>query len=360
MALAQAYALHFPDTPLRADVAQEQVWQKLEALAHHLSANPPARGLLQRLFAKPPAKIRGLYIHGDVGRGKTMLMDLFFDEVINWPKRRMHFHAFMQQVHGLRNAIKAHDVIARIADQLAHQAKLWCLDEMQIVDIADAMIVGRLYEALQSRGVILVTTSNLPPERLYHNGLNRGLFLPFIEKLQQTLDVVALDSRQDYRLGRVKAHDTFIHPLGPQATRQFEDLWNGLTDHDAGQPLDLAILGRTLTVPRAAHGCARFTFHQLCVNPLGPADYLALAHNFKTIFISGIPVLKVSQRNEAKRFILMIDNFYDARTRIVATAQTAAEGLAPKSQHGFEFKRTISRLKEMQSASWWGKTLAET
>jgi cell division protein ZapE len=353
-----AYAAALAEGRLKPDAAQYQVWQRLEKLNLSLATQP--KSFWQRMSRTSSPPPRGLYIHGEVGRGKTMLMDLFFNSVQGIPKRRVHFHAFMQEVHAKRSALRSDDVINTIADDLASDSTLLCLDEMQITDIADAMIIGRLFEALEKRGMCVVTTSNVPPEGLYKDGLNRQLFLPFITKLQNSLDVISLDSPHDYRLGRIKSHETFITPLGPQSTARLDRLWHDLTDGDTAEPMDIEILGRTLHVPAAAHSCARFSFSSLCESPLGPPDYLVITKTFRTVFIDGIPVLKTSQRNEAKRLVLMIDTFYDAGTRLVATAAAAPEGLYPKGQHGFEFKRTISRLREMQSASWWGKAIPET
>jgi cell division protein ZapE len=338
---------------IRPDRDQERVLQACIRLARELEAQNQSRSLLKRWFGNAPNPPRGLYIHGDVGRGKTMLMDLFFDSVNFRPKRRIHFHAFMQEVHARRTHLKSEDVINDIADDIARQAKLLCLDEMQIVDIADAMIIGRLFEALLQRGVCFVTTSNLPPEDLYRDGLNRQLFLPFIAKLRESLDIVSLDSAIDYRLGRIKARDTYLYPPTAEHRVAFNTVWNELTDNAAGKSETLEILGRKLIVPKAAHGCAAFTFLELCGEALGPPDYLTIAKTYRTVFISGVPRLKAHQRNETKRFILMIDTFYDAGTRLVALAEDTPEALFPKNQHAFESKRTISRLREMQAASWW-------
>jgi cell division protein ZapE len=235
-----------------------------------------------------------------------------------------------------------------------------CLDEMQIVDIADAMIVGRLYEAMLARGILLVTTSNLPPDGLYRDGLNRDLFQPFIDLLKDHMHVISLDAKKDYRLGRVRARETYLHPATAENRVAFNALWKDLTDGAMGHSETLEVMGRKRVVPKVAHACASFTFFELCGEALGPADYLAIAKAYRTIFISGLPKLKAHQRNEVKRFILMIDTFYDAGTRIVALAEAAPETLFPKNQHSFEAQRTISRLKEMQSAHWWGQTIVDT
>jgi cell division protein ZapE len=244
-------------------------------------------------------------------------------------------------------------VIADIADELSSKAKLLCLDEMQISDIADAMIIGRLFEALHARGVCIVTTSNLPPDGLYKEGLNRQLFIPFIEWMNEHLDIVHMDDGVDYRLGRMASRQSYL--VGNH-TSEMNDLWNELTDHALGQAMAIEVLGRKLEVPKAAHGCARFTFAKLCENPLGAPDYLALARNFRTIFIDQVPIIKAGNRNEAKRFILMIDTFYDSKLKLVIEATAPPEKLYPAGQHAKEFARTVSRLKEMQSASWWKAT----
>ena len=347
---------------IRPDAAQRAVVVKLDALATELAKSAPSSGLFGR-FRKPPPPPRGLYIHGEVGRGKTMVMDLFYETVEAAPKRRVHFHAFMQDVHKrLHEARQSHaqDAIVPVAKALAKEARLLCLDEMQITDIADAMIIGRLFEGLLAAGTVIVTTSNLAPDHLYRNGLNRQLFLPFIALIKQRLDVVSLQSPTDYRLGRVKAHETFLTPLSPETDARLQDLWQRLTDTAQGHPQDIDVLGRKLHVPQAAHGCARFSFAELCEQPLGPPDYLALAQNFQILFLEHIPELNPDRRNEAKRFVLLIDTLYDSKVRLVATSAQAPEGIYPAGDHAFEFGRTVSRLKEMQSASWWGKKIAET
>jgi cell division protein ZapE len=358
MDMLQAYRTKLADHHLQPDEGQAQVARKLAELCTILnSAAPSHQGALSKLFSKKSAPPRGIYIYGDVGRGKTMLMDLFFEQVEGWPKRRIHFHAFMQDVHKAR---AQHKTIEHIADQLAVDANLLCLDEMQIVDIADAMIIGRLFEAMLARNIVMVTTSNLPPDGLYKDGLNRDLFLPFIAMLNQHLDVVSLDSLKDYRLGRIRANNTYLYPATADNRVIFNTHWQALTEGAQSRIDQLEVLGRKLTVPKAARNCASFTFFELCGEPLGPPDYLAIAAAYRTVFISGVPKLKAQQRNETKRFILMIDSFYDARTRLVILADAPVDSIFPKNQHSFESGRTISRLKEMQSASWWGKTIVDT
>ena len=346
---------------LAPDPAQRAVVARLDQLADALKSTAPS-GLFSK-FKKPPPPPKGLYIHGEVGRGKTMLMDLFHATADVTPKRRVHFHAFMQEVHKrLHAARQSHtqDAIAPVAKAIAREARLLCLDEMQITDIADAMIVGRLFEGLLAAGTTIVTTSNLAPDELYANGLNRQLFLPFIRLIASKLEVVSLDSPTDYRLGRVKAHETFLTPLSRETDARLQDLWVRLTDTERGQPREIDVLGRKLHVPQAAGRAARFTFAELCEQPLGPPDYLALAANFRLLFLEHIPALGPDRRNEARRFVLLIDTLYDGKVRLVATSAQAPEGIYPEGDHAFEFGRTVSRLKEMQSASWWGKKIVET
>ena len=356
--LLAAYAEKITGGELRSDPAQADVVAKLDSLAIKLEAHE-RRGFFGKLLGGSQAP-RGLYIYGDVGHGKTMLMDLFFESLDMQAKQRIHFHAFMLDIHVRRQALKTGDVIGEITEDIAGKVHVLCLDEMQISDIADAMIVGRLLEALMAQGVVIVTTSNLPPDQLYKDGLNRNLFLPAIAMLNAKLDVVSLPSPMDYRLGRVKAWESFISPLGPKADAHIQTMWERLAETPKGKPVELAVLGRGLHVPESAHGCARFSFAELCEAPLGPPDYLALAAAFKTIFIEGIPALKTSQRNEAKRFVLLIDTLYDAHVRLVASAAQPPERIYPKGDHRFEFARTVSRMQEMQSASWWGQNIIET
>jgi cell division protein ZapE len=351
-----AYAERMRTGDLRADDAQIAVIASLERLARELEARSQ-RGLIGKLF-NGAAPVKGAYIHGDVGRGKTMLMDLFFETLKVRAKRRIHFNAFMQDVHRRRAATSATDVLTLIARDMREEFTVLCLDELQVNDIADAMILGRLFEALTGQGVTIVTTSNLAPDKLYKDGLNRDLFLPAIAMLKERFEVIPLAGERDYRLGRVKARETFI--TGRNAEERLQEIWEQLTETSRGKPLDLSVLGRKLHVPEASHGCARFAFHDLCERPLGPADYLALARNFRTIFIAGIPALKIGQRNEAKRFVLLIDTLYDAKTRLVATSAKAPEAIYPKGDHSFEFARTVSRLNEMRGAAWWGHEIVET
>jgi cell division protein ZapE len=361
-AVLDAYERRVASGGLKPDAGQRSVADRLDALASALQQTEPHRSLLSRLRKAPPPP-RGIYIHGDVGRGKTMLMDLFHATVDVGRKRRVHFHAFMQDVHARLHATRqdhSQDAIAPVARALAEQARILCLDEMQISDIADAMIVGRLFEALLSHGTVIVTTSNLPPEELYRDGLNRQLFVPFTSLMRERLEVISLDSPVDYRLGRVKAHETFLTPLSSENDAKLQDMWERLTDTNKGSPASLEVLGRKLSVPQAAAGCARFSFEDLCGQPLGAADYLALAAKYRVLFVEHIPALAPEQRNEAKRLVLLIDTLYDGEIKLVATSAQPPDGICPAGDHALEFDRTVSRLREMQSAQWWGKKIAET
>ncbi|MBC8038343.1 MAG: cell division protein ZapE [Rhizobiales bacterium] len=365
MTLIDVYNARVAAGEVKADAGQAAIIAKLSRLEHGFEAATVDResGLIARWFRQPATSApSGIYIHGEVGRGKTMLMDMFCSNARIEPKRRVHFHAFMQDVHARLHAArrKTRDAIAPVAASIAAEAKLLCLDEMQVGDIADAMIVGRLFEALLAKGTVVVTTSNAAPDGLYRDGLNRQLFLPFITLLREKLDVVALEGGTDYRLGRVKGHETFITPLNPAADDKVQELWRRLTDTEQGKTMEIDVLGRKLGVPQAAHACARFSFAELCEAPLGPPDYLSIARNFRTVFVEHIPALGPAQRNEAKRFVTLIDTLYDAQVRLVASSANAPERIYPAGDHRFEFSRTVSRLREMQSASWWGKKIVET
>ncbi|RZA16966.1 MAG: cell division protein ZapE [Lysobacteraceae bacterium] len=332
---------------LKRDAAQDAVMTRLDALARKLGEK---RGFSLFRKAQP---VKGLYVWGDVGRGKTLLMDLFFDAVRVSSKRRAHFNRFMMDVHARIHAERQRaghaDPIPVVAQVLAAEARLLCFDEFQVTDVADAMILGRLFEALLALGVTIVATSNTPPERLYAGGLNRQLFLPFIAVIEQRLAVVALNGPTDYRLQRLSGVPVYITPLGPQADAAMDAAWMRLTDTARGKPCTLAVLGRSLPVPQAARGVARFDFAELCDRPLAAADYLTLAQAFHTILLDHIPIMTDNMHNVARRFTLLVDTLYDEGVKLVCSAAAAPEGLFTTGINSDAFRRTVSRLAEMQS-----------
>lgn len=346
---------------IRADPAQEAAVARLDALHHALRGyRPPApNGLLARLGlggrSDDPAP-RGLYLHGPVGRGKSMVMDQFFAAAPVEAKRRVHFHGFMLEVHqrlaAQRRRHRQQDPLPPLARELADQAWLLCLDEFHVRDVADAMILGRLFEALLGCGVVVVATSNFPPERLYEGGLNRDRVRPFIELLRTRLDVVALDGPTDYRLERLRDVPVYLHPLGPATDARLGEIFTALTDGEAGLADEIAIGSRCLVVPRAARGVAWFDFAELCEQPLGAADYLALTERYHTVVLAGVPRLTPDRRNEARRLITLIDALYDRRINLVIGAAQPPEALYPDGEGAFEFRRTASRLAEMQSRDY--------
>ena len=353
--LTQIYEDRVAEGALRADPAQHAVLPALEELRQWLQANAGRKvGLFAGLFAKPVAPPPGMYLWGGVGRGKSMLMDLFTEHTAIAQKRRVHFHAFMQEIHrGMHEARKTgvDDALAPVADAVAREVRLLAFDEMQITDITDAMIVGRLFERLIAAGVVIVTTSNRPPEDLYKNGLNRALFLPFIGLLRDRMQVVELESPNDYRQHRLEGAQVYFHPAG-KAGPQIAAIWADLTGGAAGVPLRLPVNGREVELPRFANGVGRATFWDLCARALGPADYLAIAGAVRVLILEDIPQLSASNYNEAKRFVTLIDAVYEARVRLIASAADVPERLYIEGEGTFEFERTASRLREMQSADW--------
>jgi cell division protein ZapE len=355
MTLTEIYDGKTAEGTLRADAGQRALLPMLEDLRIWLEANATRKvGLFAGLFAKPVTPPRGLYLWGGVGRGKSMLMDLFFQQTAIPQKRRVHFHAFMQEVqHALHEARKTgvDDPLAPVAEALTRNLRLLCFDEMQITDITDAMIVGRLFEKLMAAGVVIVTTSNRPPEDLYKDGLNRALFLPFIEMLNTHLQVIEIESVEDYRQHRLTGAQTYFHPAG-RAREAISAIWADLTGNAAGEPLTLTVNNRTTGLPRFANGIGRATFWDLCAKPLGPADFLAIASAVRVLILEDVPQLSASNYNEAKRFVTLIDSLYEAKTKLIISAADEPEMLYSEGTGSFEFERTASRLREMQAADW--------
>lgn len=346
---------------LRPDPAQRMVAERLDRLAAELEVEHPPGGLLGRLRRRRPTPPRGLYIWGGVGRGKSMLMDLLYASVAIAAKRRVHFHAFMLEVHARLAAERAKekgDPIAPVATAIAGEARLLAFDEMVVNNMADAAILSRLFTALIDAGTVVVATSNRAPADLYRDGLNRQLFLPFIALLEARLDVLPLDGPTDYRLQRLGGFPTWYSPLGDAATRAVARAFFRLTDYppeDAANvpACDLSVSqGRALHVPKALKGVAVFSFKRLCGSPRGAADYLAIAHTFHTVIVVGIPVMGPERRNEAARFVTLIDTFYEQKVKLLATAAAEPEALYLAGDGAFEFARTVSRLTEMRSAHY--------
>jgi cell division protein ZapE len=351
---------------IEPDAAQEKVAGAFADLEQRLARYKPLRrqGLLGRLFAdKDEAPPRGLYVHGDVGRGKTMLMDLFFQHSPVEHKRRAHFHEFMAEVHEriygfrqniARGEIAEGDVIALTAASIFDQAWLLCFDEFHVTDIADAMILGRLFARLFELGTVVVATSNVAPDDLYKGGLNRALFLPFIAQISQYMEVLRLDARTDFRLEKLAGVKMWLVPADAAADAALDKAWIKMTGDAPRKPRDISIKGRILHVPCSANGVARFSFADICEKPLAASDYLRLARDYHTIMIDRIPVMDYAERNAAKRFITLIDTLYDNRVKLLASAQVDPLSLyvASEGNEANEFKRTASRLIEMSSESY--------
>ncbi len=352
----------------KRDPAQFAIARRFDHLSAELLASRPSRktNALGWLFAsrkKDHPPVKGLYIHGGVGRGKTMLMDMFFEAVPIQRKRRAHFHEFMADVHEriykhrqkLKNGeTKQADPIPPVASELFGEARLLCFDEFTVTDIADAMILARLFSELFAKGCVLVATSNVAPDNLYRDGLNRGLFLPFIDLLKANTEIISLDTDTDYRLTKTDGNPVWISPLGPDADASMDKAWARETAGTVIAPAEVPRKGRKIPVPAAAGKAARFSFADLCQQPLGAADYLAILERYTTLFVDHVPHLGPHMRNETKRFILLVDTLYDNGARLFASAAAEPQTLLTlkKGTEGFEFDRTVSRLIEMQSAEY--------
>ncbi len=350
------------------DVAQLAVVDRLARLEdrlveYRLARKSSSLGWLFGSRETGETRIKGLYVHGDVGRGKTMLMDLFFEASPVVRKRRTHFHEFMidvhERIHAFRQKMKlgehaGKDPIHLVAIELVQEAWLLCFDEFHVTDIADAMILGRLFAQLFEHGVVVVATSNVPPEELYRDGLNRALFVPFIHLLERHLTVARLAARTDFRLEKLAGMPVWYAPADAAADGALDDAWRRLAGENDGATQKLPLKGRIVRVPRAAMGVARFKFRELCEEPLAAADYLRIAHEYHTVILDRIPVMTFESRNAAKRFIILVDTLYDMNVKLIASAAAEAEGLY-RADEGFEareFKRAASRLIEMRSQAY--------
>jgi cell division protein ZapE len=358
---------------LKPDPEQARVAAALDGLSHALKHYRPVSGnggLVSRLLLRrPPEPPLGLYVHGAVGRGKSLLMDLFFAAAPVEKKRRVHFNSFMmdahQRIHEWRNLSDderaarpefvreaGDDPIAPVAKHIFGQGWLLCFDEFQVTDVADAMILGRLFEKLFALGAVIVATSNTPPDRLYEGGLNRQLFLPFIAMIKEKLAVLELGGGQDYRADRMAGLHLYNTPLGREADAAMDRAWKDLTNGAPAREMSLEVYGRPFVVPRAARGVARFSFDALCGEARSAADYIVLARNFHTLLLDHIPILAEHNANEARRLTLLIDTLYDERAKLVVSAAAPPQQLFPGAGENGWFERTASRLLEMQSADY--------
>lgn len=370
IAVRTAYQDRLTSGEIAPDAAQAGAIEALSRLEGELNALAEPSFSLPFLHRKraPPL---GVYLYGPVGRGKSMVMDLFFDSAPASRKRRVHFHAFMAETHALIDAWRKGDAVARkaafgqahsgkggddpiapVAHHLAQGAALLCFDEFHVTDIADAMILGRLFEALWAEGVVIVATSNRAPDALYEDGLNRQLFLPFIEMLKARMEVVRVDGPKDFRLDRLKGRRVYFAPVDSATQAGFDALWSALLDGAQETGDTLEVLGRRIRLPHTLGGHLRSSFVSLCGQALGSQDYLALAKRFHTVFLEDVPVLGSERRNEAARFVSLIDALYEAKCKLVVLASAEPEALYPAGDGSFEFERTASRLQEMRSADY--------
>ena len=376
----EAYHLMLEKGELKADAIQASIIDKLQVFHDDLkkyeteSLKKPS--FFSKIFLKSSKTNapRGLYIYGGVGRGKSMLMDLFFSHAPIALKRRVHFHSFMLEIHSFLHQWRYIDADSRIAllgtdeddpvpplaKKISHESLLLCFDEFQVTDVTDAMLLGRLFKELFDRGVVMVLTSNRIPDDLYKDGLNRSLFLPAIELLKERLQVTALDGIVDYRLERMKGVKTYHFPLNKRSTSLLSRAFWQLTDHEVDDRSEvgsevITVQGRELTIPVASRGVAVVSFKKICVAALGAADYLGIALRYHTVIMVGIPKMGVEKRNEAKRFVIFIDALYENNVKFLCCAEVSAEKLYEEGHGHFEFQRTVSRLMEMQSQEYLSK-----
>lgn len=344
---------------LQPDAAQAEAASALGQFSEKLKGYRPAatRSLVQRILTRGADGLSatGFYLYGDVGRGKSMLMDLFFAETQVAKKRRVHFHQFMLEIHARLHDMKdkaAGDALPQLARDLAQDCWLLCFDEFHVSNIADAMILGRLFSALFDAGVVIVATSNWPPQDLYKNGLQRDRFLPFIEIILHRMTVYNLNGLVDHRYEQTRDLATYIHPLGDSATQALQGVFFRLTQDASPEALVLPVQGRELRITHAAHGVGYFNFAELCENALGAADYLAIAECLHTIILDGVPVLAAERRNETLRFMTLIDALYEAKVKLYMASAAPVDRLYPSGEHHYAFQRTLSRLMEMQGAEY--------
>lgn len=351
--MLDAYAATLAARGYVADAAQMAAAQRLQRLYTDLLAFKVARRNTFRRLISRSAPPRGVYFWGGVGRGKSFLMDCFYDSVPYRRKRRIHFHAFMQQVHRQLEELKGEaDPMDALAAGVARDVRLLCFDEFHVSDIADAMILGRLLQALFNRGVVFVMTSNYPPDRLYPNGLQRDRFLPTIALLKEKLDVLEVEAGVDYRLRTLEQVEIYHHPVDAAAEAKMAGYFAAIDDGQAQSGGDIEVLGRRIPTRRRGHGIIWFDFSALCGGPRSQNDYLELAQSYHTVLVSGIPKMSATQANEARRFTWLVDVFYDHKVKLIATAECEAEQLYTEGVQAGEFFRTVSRLTEMRSREY--------
>ncbi len=366
----ELYQQRIKDGTLSPDPVQKAAVGSLQRLYDELMKAHDAQP--KNLFEKVTGMARrskdapkGVYMHGGVGRGKSMVMDMFYDCLPDdIRKTRIHFHAFMIDVHDYMHARRKDEsvnedmnsALPALAERIAERSRILCFDEFHVTDVADAMILGRLFTALFDRDVVVVATTNWEPDRLYEGGLQRERFLPFIQLLKDKLEIVHLDSPTDYRAQCLREEGTYFYPLGSETRRQANGVFNTLTDNMLPEEDEIEVKGRTIKVEVTAKNVARFSFAQLCEQPHGAEDYLEIAKKYPTIFLEGVPKLGYDRRNEAKRLMILIDALYESGTKLVVTADAPPDKLYQGHDHGFEFQRTVSRLLEMQSAGYLEKS----